>query len=77
VNPLGAEPAARKARDGSHPDRGSNEMKRFLALSVLIAGSGLALWQPVPAYGQVVIVTHRRHHRRHHRHPVVVVETNR
>jgi hypothetical protein len=49
-------------------------MKRFLALTVLISGSGLvALVLPALAFGQEVVVIHHRHHRRHHRHPAVVV----
>ena len=57
-----------------HSDRGSYEMKRFLAFTLLIVGSGLALVPPAQAFGQeVVVVTHHRHHRRHHHHPVVVV----
>lgn len=48
-------------------------MKRFIALAVFLAGSSVAVLQPLRADDKVVVVKtthHRRHRRRHH---VVVV----
>jgi hypothetical protein len=47
-------------------------MKRLIALVVFLAGSSVAVLQPLRADDRVVVVHHRRHHRRHHH--VVVVE---
>jgi hypothetical protein len=47
-------------------------MKRLIAFVVFLAGSSVALLQPLHAEEKVVVVHHRRHHRRHHH--VVVVE---
>jgi hypothetical protein len=47
-------------------------MKRLVALVVFLAGSSVAVLQPLHAEEKVVVVHHRRH-RRHHHHVVVVV----
>lgn len=49
-------------------------MKRLIAIAVFLAGSSVAVLQPLMAFDREVVVVHHRHyhHRRHHH--VVVVE---